>query len=98
MNKTKTNDIAKELKKLGFKITDISSDILWFATKEYTGAREYRDKNKNLCRLSSYFHVDFLADVNKAGVGDGKKPDKALTYSIGFMNNGTMRRYRCKEH
>lgn len=98
MNKTKTNDIAKELKRLGFKLTDGCSDILWFATKNYNGAREYRDENKNLCKLSSYFHVWFEAGINPAGVGDGIKPNMALTYSIGLTNNGTRRNYRCKEH
>lgn len=98
MNRTKTNDIAKELKRLGFKVTGTRSNILWFAKKDYDGSQEYRDENKNLCRLNTYLHVWFEAGINTAGVGDGRKPNKALTYSIGLANNGTRRNYRCKEH
>lgn len=96
MNKIETRKIANELEKLGFKISNDKSDILWFATKDYDGPQELRDKNKNLCRLSSYFSVRFEAGVNKNGVGDNKKPEKALTYSLGFENSGTIRLYRHK--
>jgi len=97
MNYTKTDQISKELEKLGFKISKNLTNLLWFAQKDYNGPREFRDGKKNLCRLSSYFLVHFEAGVNKAGVGDDKKPEKALTYSIGFENPGTIRLYRHKE-
>jgi len=96
MNKKETRRIADELKKIGFKLSNSKSKILWFATKEYSGPQEIRNKEKNLCKLVPYFSVSFLAEVNKNGVGDGKKPDPALTYQIDFCNPGSIRMYREK--
>jgi len=96
MNTSETRKIATELKQLGFKISKNNSDTLWFAQKDYDGKQEFRDKHKNLCRLSSYFFVWFEAGVNKNGVGDGKSPKKVLTYSLGFENPGTIRLFRHK--
>lgn len=97
MNKKETQKIANELNKLGFEITANDSDILWHGRKAYNDKREYRDANKNLCKLREYFSVHFDAGINPNGIGDGKQPDKALTYSIDFTNHGTIRLYRHKE-
>ena len=96
MNIVETNKIAVELRKLGFKVFKNNSSLLWFGYKDYTGALEFRDENKNLCRASTFFSVWFEAGVNKNGVGDGKMPRKVLTYSLSFANHGKMRRFRCK--
>lgn len=96
MNKKETQKIANELKTLGFKITNNRSNILWFAQKEYTGLLNYRDKEKNLCIAYNYFSVHFKADINPNGVGDGKQPEIALTYSLDFYNPGKIRLYRHK--
>ena len=96
MNKKETKKIATQLKKLGFEITNVKSNILWFGRKKYNGPLECRDKYKNLCKLNPYYSVWFDAEINKNGVGDGKKPDKALTYSIGFENDGSIREYCCQ--
>jgi len=97
MDIKQTKKIADELVKLGFKITGKDSNILWFGQKEYKGPQELRNKDKDLCRLRPYSVISFEAGVNPNGVGDGKKPDKDLTYAINFNVSGTIRLYRHKE-
>jgi hypothetical protein len=96
MNKIEVKKIATELEKLGFKTSDRCSDILWFASKKYNGPVELRDKDKNLCKFEPNYFVWFEAETNKNGVGDGKYPEKSLTYSLGFILPGTIRLYRHK--
>lgn len=95
MNIRETTKIARELEKLGFEVK--KDKILWFAYRAYNGPLVYRDRENALCKLSLRFSVHFKADVNENGVGDGKKPAKALTYALGFCNHGTRRAYRHKE-
>lgn len=96
MNKKETQRIATMLQKYGIELTHRDGDILWFATIPYNGLREYRDTNGTLVHCRDYYHVDFEAGVNKAGVGDGKKPDVAITYSIGVTLHGCTRRKGCR--
>lgn len=97
MNLNETKKITRELKKLGFTITDESGCILHFATLPYSGKHLFRDDDKNLIQLTAdYYSVWYEAGINKNGVGDGKLPATALTYSIGFCLRAEQRDYRHK--
>jgi hypothetical protein len=97
LNKKETKKIETWLKSIGATITDNTGNILWHATIPYNGPMVYRDHNKTLVKVkNNYFNVYFEAGVNPGGVGDGLKPDPALTYSIGTSIASNERGYRCK--
>lgn len=98
MNKQETQKIKKELKKLHFTEFDTTGNILHFCYIPFTGIKNYKDDNKNHCIKNSNAFVSFKAGINPNGVGDGKKPAIALTYSINFCIYGRQRDFRHKEY
>lgn len=97
LNKKETKKIETWLKSIGATITDNSGTILWHATIPYDGPMTYRDSKKTLVKIKRpYFHIYFEAGVNPGGVGDGQKPDPALTYSMGVSIASKERGYKCQ--
>src|SRR3990167_5525574 len=97
MNKAETQKMAVALEKMGFEIYDKSSNILWFGSRSYKGPLKFRDDKKDSIIVSgNKYRIYFSAEVNPAGVGDGKKPVKALTYQIGFYLLVKCRHYKSK--
>jgi len=97
MNTKLTLQLAKKLEDVGFEITNKESDVLWFGQIEYKGPRNFRNENKDTYELRDIGMVNFIAEVWPNGIGDGKQPDPALTYTINYYVMGNVRRYRCHE-
>ncbi len=96
MDKKETNRIALWLESIGYNLDDTSGDILHFASLPYTGIKKYRDEDKRAITILSDWRIDFHAGINSAGVGDGLKPDNAITYSLGCALQASIRPYKCQ--
>lgn len=94
MNIKETNKIAKWLESIGY--TTKRNSILWFGSLQYTGLREYKNKNKDNITIINDWFLWFEAGINKAGVGDDQKPDKAITYSLGCCLHANIKPYKHK--
>ena len=97
LDQKETKKIGAWLETIGATITDQNGDILHHATAPYNGPKKWRNKDGNSFEVKyNGYTIHYEAGINAAGVGDGQKPDKAMTYSLGIGLSVTERRFKCR--
>lgn len=95
-DKTETEKLAREVEKLGIIMENKEGTILWHGRIKHNLPKEYRDKNRaRISVLFDHASVSIEAGICPFGIGDGQKPNIALTYSIGFCIHANKIDFNC---
>ena len=84
-NETETKKMGAWLASIGVTVTDDTGTILHHARAPYSGPSKWVDNEGNTHTVQfNHYHIYYEAGTNLAGVGDGKEPKVAMTYSMGI--------------
>ena len=97
LNQKETKRIGAWLETIGATITNQNGDILHHATAPHNGLKKWKNEAGDSFKiLFNRYHIHYEAGINAAGIGDGQKPDKAITYSLGCSIEVMRKNYRCR--